>query len=56
MIIEIFDKNGNQLNIGDIITPFWLWLVRVAMVDVIDAEKFIEVHGFSKPDDNLIVP
>lgn len=52
--MEIFDKNGNPLDIKDIITPFWLWLVREAKVEVIDAEEFIEVHGFLKPGDNMV--
>lgn len=38
----------------EVITPFWLWMVREAKIDVIDAENFIEVHGFKEPDDNLI--
>ena len=53
-IPEIFDKDGKALHIGAVITPFWLWLVREAKIEVIDAENFIEVHGFAKEGDNLI--
>jgi hypothetical protein len=53
-IPEIFDKDGKALHIGAVITPFWLWLVREAKIEVIDAENFIEVHGFAKEADNLI--
>ena len=52
-IPEIFDKDGKALHIGAVITPFWLWLVREAKIEVIDAENFIEVHGFAKEGDNL---
>ena len=51
---EIFDKDGKALDIGTVITPFWLWLVREAKIEVIDAEKFIEVHGFAQEGDNMI--
>lgn len=51
---EIFDKNGKPLDIKDVITPFWLWLVREAKVEVIDAEEFIEVHGFLEPGDSMV--
>lgn len=53
-IPEIFDKDGKALHIGAVIAPFWLWLVREAKIEVIDAENFIEVHGFAKEGDNLI--
>jgi hypothetical protein len=35
---EIFDKDGKALHIGAVITPFWLWLVREAKIEVIDAD------------------
>lgn len=53
-IPEIYDNDGKALHIGDVITPFWLWLVREAKIEVIDAENFIEVHGFLKDGDSLI--
>lgn len=28
---------------------FFLWLIRDAKIDVIDAEKAIEAHGFGEP-------
>lgn len=41
------ERDTKNCNISDVITPFWLWLVREANVDVIDAENAIEVHGFN---------
>jgi len=49
--LEIFDKNGKALHIADVITPFWLWLVKEAKIEVIEATKFIEVHGFVEEGD-----
>jgi hypothetical protein len=39
-----------------IIRPFWLWLVKEAKIDVINAESAIEVHGFVEKGDPNIVP
>lgn len=49
--LEIFDKDGKALHIGSVITPFWIWLVKEAKIEVIEATKFIEVHGFAEEGD-----
>ena len=43
-----------NLNIADVITPFWLWLVREANVEVIDAETAIEVWGLGEDKHSLV--
>jgi hypothetical protein len=43
-----------NLALPQVITPFWLWLVREANIEVIDAENAIEVRGFLKEGDMLV--
>lgn len=50
-LIKTVDNN----RLSEIITPFWLWLVKEAKIEVIDAHKYIEVHGFIK-DGDVAVP
>lgn len=40
------NSHFNNTELEKIITQFWLWLVKEAKIDVIDAENAIEVHGF----------
>lgn len=47
-------KVVKNCSIPDVITPFWLWLVREAKIDVIDAENAIEVRGFLEEGDMLV--
>jgi hypothetical protein len=54
--LEIFDKDGKALHIGSVITPFWIWLVKEAKIEVIEATKFIEVHGFAEEEEDFGVP
>ena len=53
---EIADYMEQYLELKqlDVITPFWLWMVRVAKIDVIDAENFIEVHGLQEDGEHFI--
>lgn len=41
-------------DLDSILTSFWIWLVREAKIEVIDAENVIEVHGFLKKDDMFV--
>jgi len=54
MLIEFTEQQVKNLNIPAVITPFWLWLVRKANIDVIDAETAIEVRGFLEEGDMLV--
>ena len=47
------NERVKNLALPQVITPFWLWLVRKADIDVIDAENAIEVRGFLEEGDML---
>jgi hypothetical protein len=42
---EILEKHAKD---------FFLWLVRKAKIEVIEAEQFIEAHGFAEAEGHMV--
>lgn len=47
-------EQENKKQLLELMVGFWIWLVREAKIEVIDAEKAIELRGF--PDKDGLVP
>lgn len=49
-ITKVYDHEGNEIDLLEVLRPFWFFLVHDAQIDVIDADTHIECKGLAESE------